>query len=67
MVYKKVEKVMTYDQWEEEIKNRRKKRIHNMINRIKKKIEHLFYVIIISCMFWLLPIFVIAHYIVVGY
>lgn len=37
MAYKKVEKVMTYDQWEEEIKNRRKKRIHNMINRIKKK------------------------------
>ncbi|MFR0074353.1 MAG: hypothetical protein ACLRVD_08340 [Blautia caecimuris] len=67
MAYKKVEKVMTYDQWEEEIKNRRKKRIHNMINRINKKIEHLFYVIIISCMFWLLPIFVIAHYIVVGY
>lgn len=67
MAYKKVEKVMTYDQWEEEIKNRRKKRIHNMINRINKKIEHLFYVIIISCMFWLLPISVIAHYIVVGY
>lgn len=67
MAYKKVEKVMTYDQWEEEIKNRRKKRIRNMINRINKKIEHLFYVIIISCMFWLLPIFVIAHYIVVGY
>lgn len=67
MAYKKVEKVMTYDQWEEEIKNRRKKWIHNMINRINKKIEHLFYVIIISCMFWLLPIFVIAHYIVVGY
>lgn len=67
MAYKKVEKVMTYDQWEEEIKNRRKKRIHNMINRINKKIEHLFYVIIISCMFWLLPIFIIAHYIVVGY
>jgi hypothetical protein len=67
MAYKKVEKVMTYDQWEEEIKNRRKKRIYNMINRINKKIEHLFYVIIISCMFWLLPIFVIAHYIVVGY
>lgn len=67
MAYKKVEKVMTYDQWEEEIKNRRKKRIHNMINRINKKIEHLFYVIIISCMFWLLPIFVIAHYIVMGY
>lgn len=67
MAYKKVEKVMTYDQWEEEIKNRRKKRIRDMINRINKKIEHLFYVIIISCMFWLLPIFVIAHYIVVGY
>lgn len=67
MAYKKVEKVMTYDQWEEEIKNRQKKRIYNMINRINKKIEHLFYVIIISCMFWLLPIFVIAHYIVVGY
>ena len=67
MAYKKVEKVITYDQWEEEIKNRRKKRIYNMINRINKKIEHLFYVIIISCMFWLLPIFVIAHYIVVGY
>lgn len=67
MAYKKVEKVMTYDQWEEQIKNRRKKRIHNMINRINKKIEHLFYVIIISCMFWLLPIFIIAHYIVVGY
>ena len=67
MAYKKVEKVMTYDQWEEEIKNRRKKRIHNMINRINKKIEHLFYVIIISCMFWLLPIFIIAHYIVFGY
>ena len=67
MAYKKVEKVMTYDQWEEEIKNRRKKRIHDTVKRINKKIEHLFYVIIISCMFWLLPIFVIAHYIVVGY
>ncbi|GAA6275937.1 hypothetical protein F170042I7_21230 [Blautia caecimuris] len=67
MAYKKVEKVMTYDQWEEEIKNRRKKRIRDTVKQINKKLERLFYVIIISCMFWLLPIFVIAHYIVVGY
>ena len=67
MAYKKVEKVMTYDQWEEEIKNRRKKRIRDTVKQINKKLERLFYVIIISCMFWLLPIFVIAHYIVVEY
>lgn len=67
MAYKKVEKVMTYDQWEEEIKNRRKKRIHSTINRVSKKLERAFYWIVISCMFWMLPMFVIAHYIVVGY
>lgn len=57
---RKIETVMTYDQWKEEYK----KRIRKII---KGKLEKIFYWIVIGFMFLSFPVLMIMHYIFIGY
>lgn len=57
---RKIETVMTYDQWKEEYK----KRIRKII---KCKLEKIFCWCVIGCMFLSFPVLIIVHYIFIGY
>ncbi len=57
---RKIETVMTYDQWKEEYKKRLRK-------RIKNKLERILYRIALDCIFLLFPVLMFVHYFLIGY
>lgn len=57
---RKIETVMTYDQWKEEHAKR-------IIRFVKEKLEKFLCYVVISCLFVSLPVLMIIHYLVVGY
>lgn len=57
---RKIETVMTYDQWKEEYRKRIKQ-------FIKHKLERFLCWIVIGCLFFSFPVLMIMHYIIVGY
>lgn len=64
MKSKKIETVMTYDQWCVLMKKRAKRKI---LDYAKRKINTVFNWIVISLMFLVLPIGMILHWLIIGY